>query len=222
MKVMAIAVHPDDETLGCGGALLKHAKEGASLHWLLITSMHADDFSPEEIEVQEKQVKAVRQAYPFATFHWLRIPTTRVEMVSLNEMITKMQQSVVEVRPDIIYVPHSGDSHSDHRVVFDAALGVFKSFYMLMHGARRVLSCEVISETDAAAPHARMPFVPNVFVDISDTIERKLEIFSLYKTEIHPNFGPRALSSIRAQARTRGATIGVEYAESFMLAREIL
>lgn len=222
MRVMAVAVHPDDETLGCGGALLKHAKEGASLHWLLITAAHPPEYSQAEIDAYERQVEKVREAYPFATFDWLRMPATRMEMISLNEIITQMQKSVVSVRPEIVYIPHSGDSHSDHRVVFDAALGVFKSFYMLMNGVRRVLSCEVISETNSAAPYANAPFVPNVFVDISETFERKLEIFSLYKTEVHANFGPRALSSVRGQARMRGATIGVEYAESFMLVREIL
>lgn len=222
MKVMTIAVHPDDETLGCGGTLLKHARAGDSLHWLLVTAMQPDDYSREAIQTQERQVDAVRSAYPFATLDWLRMPTTRMETQSLNDIIVKMQQSIEIIRPDVVYVPHWADSHSDHRVVFDGALGVLKSFYMLQRGVHRVLACEVISETDAAAPLVRSPFVPNVFVDISDTIDRKIEIFSLYKTEIHADAGPRTLSSIKALARVRGATIGVEHAESFMMVREIL
>lgn len=220
---MAVAVHPDDETLGCGGTLLKHAQAGDSLHWLLVTAMHAkQSYAQEAIENQVRQVKAVEAAYPFKTLDWLRFPTTQMETLSLNEIIVAIQQSIESVRPDIVYVPHWSDSHSDHRVVFDAMLGVLKSFYMLQRGVKRILSCEVISETDAAAPLARFPFTSQVSVDISDTIERKLEIFSLFKSEVHADPGPRSLSAVRALARVRGATIGVPYAESFMMVREIL
>lgn len=89
-------------------------------------------------------------------------------------------------------------------------------------GVRRVLACEVPSETDAGSPVSAPSFVPNVFIDVSGTIERKLEILSLYQSEVQPEPFPRALSTVSALARHRGATIGgVEYAEAFMLLREI-
>jgi LmbE family N-acetylglucosaminyl deacetylase len=88
-------------------------------------------------------------------------------------------------------------------------------------GVSRVLACEVLSETDASPPFAENAFLPNVFVDVSDTLERKLEIMQIYETELHPGFLPRSPSALRAMARFRGATIGVEYAESFMLVREL-
>ena len=88
MKVMAVAVHPDDETLGCGGTLLKHARAGDSLHWLLVTAMRAElDYTEADMKTQEQQVRAVQARYSFATLDWLKFPTTRMELVSLNEII---------------------------------------------------------------------------------------------------------------------------------------
>ena len=92
---------------------------------------------------------------------------------------------------------------------------------MRKQGVRRILANEAISETDASSSVVKNKFNPNVFIDVSATIERKLQIFSLYKSEVHPEPLPRSLSAIRALARYRGATVGVEYAEAFMLLWEI-
>jgi len=222
MNILTIAVHPDDETLGCGGALLRHKAEGASLHWLLITAATAPGFSPDQIETQRQQVEAVKAAYPFDALHWLKLPTTQLEQLPLAELVGAIRAVVGKVRPEIVYVPNRADAHSDHRVTAEAVHAVLKSFYLGKLGVKRVLACEVISETDAAPAHPERVFLPTVFFDISKTLERKLEIMQLFKSEVHPEPGPRSLSAIRAMARTRGATIGVEYAEAFMLEREIV
>jgi len=222
MRVLAISVHPDDETLGCGGALLKYASQGDTLHWLLVTSAHPQDFSEEVIEQQAQQVFSVETAYPFTTLDWLKLPTTRLETLPLNTLIKAIEEVVERIDPEIVFVPNPSDAHSDHRVTFDAAMVVFKPFYMRKRGVCRVLACEVLSETDAASPLAQTAFAPNVFIDVSAIIERKLEILSLYESELHPDPLPRSLSAIRALARSRGATIGVEYAEAFMLIREVI
>lgn len=221
-NVLAIAVHPDDETLGCGATLLKCVEKGVPIHWLLVTAAADSSYSAEHIEQQRRQVQAVEKAYPFAQLHWLKLPTTRLETLPLNQVVNALREVVEQVRPEVIYLPHRGDVHSDHRVVHDAAMAVTKSFYMRQYGIRRILACEILSETDAAYPTAGCAFLPNVYVDVSDTFERKLEIFSLFKSEQHSGFLPRNESALRAQARVRGAAIGVEYAEAFMLMREII
>lgn len=222
MKVLVVSVHPDDETLGCGGTLLKHAARGDSLHWLLITSAHRQDFPEEAIKRQEKQVAAVQQAYPFATLDWLRQPAARLETVPLNALVKGIAEAVERVEPEVVFMPNPGDVHSDHRVVFAAAMSVLRPLYMRWRGVRRVVACEVPSETDAAPMLGRPDFVPNIFTDISDTLERKLEIMALYQSELQPDPLPRSLSAIRALAGHRGATIGVRYAEAFSLIRELI
>lgn len=221
MKVLSIAPHPDDETLGCGGTLLKHAWAGASLHWLLLTAAMPEQYSASQREQGALMVERVKDAYPFASLDWLRFPTTRLEVTPLNDLIGAIRGVVERVKPDVVYVPHTGDVHSDHRVAADACLAVLKSFYLKSLGVTRVLSCEVMSETDASLASKDPPFRPTVFVDINDTLERKLEIFSMFHTEVHPEPGPRSLSAVRAQARLRGSTVGCTYAEAFMLLSEL-
>ncbi len=220
MKVLAVSVHPDDETLGCGGTLLKHSAAGESLHWLIVTSLGEEEHTHEQRVCQEACVQAVREAYPFATLDWLRFPTTRLDTLPLNTIVAAIREVIARVRPQTLFVPNRSDVHSDHRVVFAATAAVMKSFYMQSFGVERILACEVPSETDAAAPLPEHAFLPTVYVDISGTIDRKLEIMSLYGAEMHPEPLPRSGSAIRALARHRGASIGAEYAEAFMLIRE--
>jgi LmbE family N-acetylglucosaminyl deacetylase len=222
VNILSISVHPDDETLGCGGTLLKHHAAGDTLHWLIITSVSQPNFTAEVVDQQARQVEAVREAYPFASLNWLKLPTTRLESMPLNDIIDPIREVVMSCRPHIVYVPNRSDAHSDHRVVADAAHAVLKSFHLRSMGVQRVLACEVISETDAAPALPENSFLPNVFIDVSNTLERKLEIMQMYKSETQAEFLPRHSSSIRALARLRGATIAVEYAESFMLVRELL
>jgi LmbE family N-acetylglucosaminyl deacetylase len=186
-----------------------------------VTSAHRSDYVEEKIQRSKKQVEAVQLAYPFATLDWLQMPTTRLETLPLNDLVKRLRSIVERVRPEIVYVPNPCDAHSDHRVTGNASLVVLKSFYLPSLGVRRVLVCEVLSETDAAPPFFSLPFQPNVFVDIGDTLERKIEIFSLYSSEIHADPLPRSASAIRAQARVRGASMGLAYAEAFMLVHEL-
>jgi N-acetylglucosamine malate deacetylase 1 len=222
MNVLSVSVHPDDETLGCGATLLKNSAGGNALHWLLVTAAVPPEYSKAQITAQRRQIQAVRDAYPFEQLHWLKLPTTRLESIPLNQIVGRIRDVVEQVRPHTVYVPHRGDVHSDHRVVHEAVMAVTKSFHMRKYGIRRVLACEVLSETDAAYPEVGRAFLPNVLVDVTATFERKIEIFGLFKTETQQGSLPRHESALRALARLRGASIGVEYAEAFMLLREIV
>lgn len=222
MKILAIAVHPDDETLGCGATLLRFAAEGTSLNWLIVTSAHEPEYSTAQIAQQAPQIEAVRQAYPFKTMQWLKFPTTRLEGIALAELVGGIRKCVEQIRPEVVFIPHCADVHSDHRIIFQAAMSALKPIYMRSLGVKRILACEVPSETEAAPQLPKNAFLPTVFTDVSTTFKRKEEIMALYKTEIQLEPLPRSPSAIRALARHRGATIGVEFAEAFMLIREII
>lgn len=218
MNVLAIAVHPDDETLGCGGALLRHAHEGDSLHWLLVTAADAKHYDEATRAVQEAQVTQVSAAYPFESQHWLKQPTAHLDLLPTGDLVRLIGAAIAEIRPEVVYVPSVVDVHSDHQIVHQASMSVLKAFSMKSLGVRRILACEVVSETDAGAGG----FTPDVFVDVTDHLERKIAIFANYVGQEHEEWLPRTASSIRALARHRGATVGVEYAEAFHLIRELL
>ncbi len=222
MHIMAVSVHPDDETLGCGGALLKHHAEGDSLSWLIVTSAYEPQWPAETIKAKAIEVERVRQAYGIQQCVKLDFPSARLDAVPQADLIDRIRAAFRETTPEIVYLVHGGDVHSDHRGVFDATMSVLKPFHMAKLGVRKVLSYETISSTDAAPPGAYQPFIPNIYSDITPYIDRKIEIMALYQSEAQLDPMPRGPCSIRAAARQRGATIGVDYAEAFMLTREII
>jgi LmbE family N-acetylglucosaminyl deacetylase len=151
----------------------------------------------------------------------LGFPTTRLDVTPQAELIGKMREAIEKVKPEVVYLIHAGDVHTDHAAVFTAALSVMKTFNMRAAGVKRILSWETLSSTEAAPQAPARAFTPNVFHDITPYLERKLEIMAMFASEAQPEHSPRGASAIRALARFRGAGIGVEYAEAFMLIREI-
>ncbi len=221
MNVLAISAHPDDETLGCGGTLLRHRADGDNLHWTIVTQAHKPKWSQEVIDRKAAEVTAAATAYSMQSVQKLGMPTIRLDTVPLEEIISGLGNVIEKIRPEIVYLPHHGDVHTDHHAVFLGALSVLKAFRMRSLGVKRVLSFETLSSTEAAPPLAPRAFVPNVYMDISQNIDRKIEIMNMFASETQPDPFPRGSSAIRALARFRGATIGVEYAEAFMLVREV-
>lgn len=220
-RVLVISVHPDDETLGCGGTILKHRNQGDELYWAIITRAHEPQWSAEIIARKAVEIQQVAEAYGVARYFHLEFPTVRMDTVPLIDVMEQIRAIVAQVKPAIVYLVHSGDIHTDHQISFSAILSVLKPFYMNQLGVRRVLSYETLSSTEAAPAKAERGFFANVFSDITPYIDRKIAIMNLYGSESQSELLPRGASAIRALARYRGATIGVEYAEAFMLIREV-
>ena len=220
-KVLIVAPHPDDETLGCGGTLLKHASSGDELFWLIVTKTWEPLFDASQIERHAQQIGEVENAYPFKHSYRLGFPTTRLDTVPMGDLVDAMRVVLGEVHPQIVYVPNYSDAHSDHRITFDAVMSVLKPSYASRFGVSRVLAYETMSETEAAPAMRMNPFAPTVYSDISDTLKRKLEVMQLYETELQSGPMPRTLSALEALHRYRGATIGVDYAEAFASILEV-
>lgn len=128
-NILVIAVHPDDETLGCGGTLLKYKSLGAKIHWLIITEDKVENgASQKEIDVRNLEIEKVSFLYDFSSVINLRLPTRRVDEYSMSELIEKVSNVIKSVKPNIIYLPFKSDVHSDHRKVFEAAYSCTKIF----------------------------------------------------------------------------------------------
>lgn len=222
MRVLAISAHPDDETLGCGGTLLKHRAQGDELYWLVATQAHAPQWPAEIISRKGDEVSAAASAYGMSEVFKLGFPTVRLDTIPRADLIDAVRGVMARVRPETVYVVHQGDIHSDHGAVFTAVMAVLKPFHMASLGVRRVRSFETLSSTDAAPAHPHRLFAPTLYNDITPYIDRKIEIMAMFATETQPDPLPRGPAAIRALARVRGATIGVEYAEAFMSVREVL
>ncbi len=215
-KVLIIAVHPDDETLGCGGTLLRHKADGDAIHWLISTETHKTN---PFYKIREKEIEKVSKLYDFDSVHNLRFKTMQVDEYSMSELIGKISSVINKVNPNIIYLPFKGDVHSDHRHIFEAAYSCTKSFrYPFI---KKIYMIETLSETEFAPSTKEDSFIPNVFVNITDFMDKKLDIMKVFESEIAEHPFPRSLRNLKALATLRGATAGCEYAESFMLLKEI-
>jgi LmbE family N-acetylglucosaminyl deacetylase len=215
-KVLILAVHPDDETLGCGGTLLKHKAKNDEVHLLICTSINKSDIN---FSIREKEIKQVSKLYNFDSTHNLRLKTMQVDRYPLSELIDKISSIIDKVKPNIIYLPFKSDVHSDHRIIFEAAYSCTKSFrYPFI---KKIYMMETLSETEFAPSTIENSFFPNVFIDITKYIDKKIKIMRLYRSEIKKHPFPRSEKNIRALATFRGSTCGFEYAESFILLKEI-
>lgn len=210
-KVCVVAVHPDDETLGCGGTILKHLRKGDEVHCVFVTSGN---------EEQKSIVKEISDIYGFTSIVCLGFPELTLMDISLNQLIPQFSLLFSEMKPEILYIPNRTDVHSDHRAVYNAIAACTKSFrYPFLE---QILMCEVISETDFVLGSSEVAFIPNYYVDISDTFKEKLRILGLYQSELLPYPMTRNLNTMESLNRYRGSLINSEYAEAFMSIKTIV
>jgi len=220
-RILIIAPHPDDETLGCGGTILKHVNEGDEVFWLIITNIFPSiHWSPEVVKIRNKEIDKVFHSYGFSKIFNLELPPSELDKFSLTSLVSLIGNVINEVGPSIIYINNYSDIHSDHRRVFDAAYSCTKHFRYPT--VQKVLLYETLSETEYSPPISTFQFTPNVFIDVTPFIEKKLSIMKIYKSEMMPDNLPRSSSSILALNRFRGSRIGVKYAEAFMLLIDIV
>lgn len=218
MKIMVISPHPDDETLGAGGTLLRYKSEGHQIYWLNVTNVQENHrWSKAFVGKREKQIRAICKFYCFDRFMDLKYEPTGLDLVNRNELIEKIGTYFDESQPEWIILPDGNDAHSDHKVVYECCLAcskVFRRPYI-----KRITTMEILSETDFGKPDN--PFVPNMFVDISDYIDKKLEAFTIYDTEIEERPFPRNMDAVKALGTLRGGMAGCMYAEAFKIIKEI-
>ena len=110
--------------------------------------------------------------------------------------------------------------HSDHRVTFEAVWAALKPF--VLGKPVEVYCYETMSSSDLAPPTPDRQFIANAFCDISEYLDRKLAAFQIYSSEVQADPAPRSLNAIKARAQTRGAVVGMRFAEAFSAMRVVL
>lgn len=219
-KVIVISAHPDDETLGAGGTILKHKQAGDEIYWLIVTNVFENQgFSKDVVISRQAEIKRVSDMYGFKETFILDYPTMTLSSSSLLTLVPKISEIFQKVSPEVVYSLNRSDAHSDHRYLSDAVMACTKSFrYPYI---KKVLMYECISETEFAPAFAEKAFIPNYFVDISEFFQNKIEIMKVFESEIGEHPFPRSLRNIEALATFRGATAGCEYAEAFQVVKII-
>lgn len=218
-KILIVAPHPDDETLGVGGTLLKYQKQGDQLYWLVITTVNSHPGYSKQFQTDRaEQIKTVTNLYSMSDTFELPFLSAELDRYPLSDIIKAIHAVISKLQPDIVYLPFAYDAHSDHRITFEAAFTCTKTFRY--PSIKEVLMYETPSETDFSFPGS-FTFHPTVFVDVSNTFNQKLSILSEYKSELGSHPFPRSIESINALAQLRGAQSNCHFAESFMLLKRL-
>jgi LmbE family N-acetylglucosaminyl deacetylase len=225
MRVLAVAAHPDDEVLGCGGTLARHAISGDTVAVAILgegaTSRAQRREDAEEADVQVLAEAAGKAAETLSASLLLMgdLPDNRFDTVPLLEVVKLVEGLVDDFGPDIVYTHHSGDLNVDHRVAHQAVVTATRP-----SGARLVgdvYAFEVPSSTDWAFGACGRAFEPNVFIDITDTMDAKLRAMMCYGSEVRPYPHPRSPEAMEACARRWGSIAGFGAAEAFALVRRL-
>lgn len=220
-SVLVVAPHADDETLGCGGTILRLIQEGYQVSWLLVTGMsEAAGYSASQIEKRQQEIDKVAAAYLFSNIYTLDFPPAQLDALPKGQVIGAVSNVIQALKPEQIYCVYRNDAHSDHEVVYDAVMASTKAFRAPF--VKRVLAYETLSETDFGTKPEDSGFRPNVFVDIAPFLEQKLELLACFESEIGQFPFPRSTEALRALAMVRGVQCNAHAAEAFMLIKEFV
>lgn len=219
-RVLVVAAHPDDEVLGSGGVMARHAARGDTVGVLIATRGAPDVFSAEHITRVQSEIHAAHHELGVSYFRQLEFLAPKLDTVPGHQLADEVGRILREFRPTTLYIPHRGDIHGDHQSVYQAALVAARP--VGDYSVKRILSYETLSETEWAPPTGDMTFVPTVFVDITAYLPNKLRAMECYASQLKPPPGSRSLRAIEALARVRGATVHLDAAEAFMLVRDVV
>lgn len=216
-NILVIAPHPDDEVLGCGGTIVRHAQKGDAVYLLVVTKAYTPEWSEEFIKNRPKEVALANKILGIKKTFFLDFPTVKLDTIPQKILNAAIEKVIKEVAPDIMYIPHKGDLNRDHRLVFESALVAARPSH---NPVGKIVSYEVLSETDFG--QALEAFIPNIYVDISDVFNKKMEAMKVYGSELKEYPHPRSAEIIEILAKKRGSEGGFKMAEGFAVIREII
>ena len=212
-KVLVFAPHNDDEVLGVGGTIAKMAKNGYEIVVCEVTSGKKE----ERVNLIKQEAYAAHKILGVRQTIFLNLPVVSLNEVSKVDINAKFVEVVKDVQPSVVFIPHRGDMHLDHRVVAESAMVAIRPLEAPF--VEDVFAYETLSETEWNIAAADNVFIPTVWSDISNELDIKLKAMSCYKTQVREFPHPRSLDVLRALAELRGSTVGVRAAEAFVQVR---
>lgn len=223
-SILILAAHPDDEVLGCGGTIAKLADEGAIIHVAFLAdgvfSRAGDQVKrQEELRIRREAAQKACDILGVKSVSFGDFPDNRMDTVALLDITKALENLIAEYKPEVVFTHHAGDVNIDHRRMHEAAVTACRP--QRGHPVKTLLCFEVPSSTEWQLPGSAPVFAPNWFVDISDTLDRKFSALDAYAAELRDWPHPRSRQGVEHLARWRGATVGVDAAEAFMLGRQL-
>ncbi len=225
MSVLVVAAHPDDEILGCGGTIARLAREGHQVRIAILAEgissryAHREDADPGQLQHLHAQAQQAGNKVGAREVVLCKLPDNRLDTVPLLEVVKLVEELVARFRPEVIYTHHPGDLNVDHGVVHRAVLTATRP--VAGQCVSEIYAFEVPSSTEWAFQRLEPSFRPNVFVDITKTLETKIDALACYDTEMRKFPHPRSAEALRAIATRWGSVVGLPAVEAFELIRSV-
>ena len=226
-RILVVAAHPDDDILGCGATISKAIQEGCACRIIFLaegTSARYDlgEFDSkkvsDEIEHRTEYCKNALNVIGCTEYKFYNLPCGRLDCQPLIDIGKIIEKEIKSFHPDTIFTHSNVDTNNDHRTVFQAVLQATRPG--ALNRVSRLYSFEVLTSTEWRFVEA---FSPNYFVSITkEQLETKINALNEYKSEIKDYPYPRSSQGLTALASIRGMQAGTEYAEAFVLFREIV
>lgn len=223
-SILILAAHPDDEVLGCGGTIAKLVDEGATVNVAFVADgvfSRIGEESAQQQELSARRTAAKRacailgvKSVSFGDF-----PDNRMDTIPLLDITQAIEALIAKHQPEMVFTHHAGDVNIDHRRLHEAVVTACRP--QQGHPVKTLLCFEIPSSTEWQLPGSAPAFMPNWFVDISATLGRKLDALEAYADELRAWPHPRSRQGVEHLAHWRGATVGVDAAEAFILGRQL-
>lgn len=226
-RVLVVAAHPDDEILGLGGTLARHVSAGDDVRALIVAEGITSREQQRDAMVQADALADLRSAALSAAAvlgcqppQFLGLPDNRLDSIDLLDIVKPIQVIIDEQRPTVVYTHHGGDLNIDHRLVYQAVLTACRP--MPGDFVRAIYAFETVSSTEYGVARGNDMFCPTHFVNVTDWLDVKRRALECYRSEMRPFPHARSLENVEHLARYRGASVGIEAAEAFMVVRDVL
>ena len=224
-NVLVVAAHPDDELLGVGGTIRKLADQGIICRAVIIgegitsrSNARSEADAQDLVNLKEDARKAAN-IVGYETIDFCELPDNRLDGMDLLDVIKVVGKYVDEYKPDTIFTHHHGDLNIDHRIVCEAVITACRP--VGNYEVKRIYAFETPSSTEWNYTYTD-PFVPNLYIDVTETLEAKVEGMKCYRSESTTFPHPRSAEALRALGTLRGSNVGMKKAEAFMILREVI
>ena len=199
MNILDIGAHPDDIEFGCGGSLLRYSEMGHNIYLFVLT----DGGFGGDAEIRKKEQRRAADFLKTKLLLWGNLRDTEVGFT--RELILKIEEVIGKVSPDVVFINYPDDVHQDHRALAQA--GISATRYL-----KEVLFFEVPTTHN---------FEPNIFIDITGVLDKKLELLRLHVSQIDKTKVKclTILESATSCANFRGYQGRVKFAEGFKALR---
>ena len=227
MNILVIGAHPDDEVLGAGATIVKHIQNGDNVFIVLFSVGH----KPIQPKLKEQAYRSLKIfGINKNNLFWLGCKSGQFDLGSKLETNSKLAKIIGKIKPRIVYTHFYGDTHQDHRFVFDSTMVACRPLHQIRgikskeswEGVEKILCYEVPSSTNWSG-RLNENFNPTEFNEISEEdLEKKINAYNCYKNEVRLGNHPRSVESLKTVAKYRGNSIGVDLCEVFVIIRNII